>query len=110
LHAALRMEDSWAEGTDLNAQFAGQPSSSCVSDHTHTERTFTSVDLMDFESILIYFSEGEIEELLVAIDERRSRRLARDREVCLGSEEQLVYPLDGRGAGFQKLPTARATH
>jgi hypothetical protein len=84
--------------------------SSCLSDHMHTERAFSSVDLRDFESILLFFSEEEIEELQAAIDERKSRRLARDGNDCPESVEQPAYPLDERGAGFQKLPTARATH
>jgi hypothetical protein len=37
---------------------------------THTERTFSSVDLRYFESILLYFSDEEIEELQAAINER----------------------------------------
>jgi hypothetical protein len=64
------------------------------------------VDLRDFESILIFFSEDEIEELQAAIDERRSRRLACDGEDRPGSVEQPVYPLGERGAGLQKLLTA----
>lgn len=34
------------------------------------------MDLRDFESISIFFSEEEMAELQTAIDERRSRRLA----------------------------------
>jgi hypothetical protein len=49
--------------------------------------------LRDFESVLLFFSEEEIEELQAAIDERgsRRRRLARDGEDCPGSVEQPVY-------------------
>jgi hypothetical protein len=49
------------------------------------------VDLMDFESIPIFFSEEEIEELQADIDKRRSRRLAREgRSSGVGGAE-LVY-------------------
>jgi hypothetical protein len=34
------------------------------------------VDLRDFQSILLFFSEEEIEELQAAIDKRRSKRLS----------------------------------
>jgi hypothetical protein len=57
-----------------------------------------SVDLRDFESIFIFLSEEEMEELQAAIDERRSRRLACDGEDCSGSVEQPVYsPNVGEG-------------
>jgi hypothetical protein len=55
------------------------------------ERTFSSVDLRDFESIPIFFSEEEIENLQAAIDKRRSRRLARNGEYCPGSVERPLY-------------------
>ena len=52
---------------------------------------YSNVNLRDFESILLFFSEEEIEELQAAIDERRrSRRLARDGEE-LGPVDQPVY-------------------
>jgi hypothetical protein len=41
-----------------------------MSNYSHTERTFSSLDLRDFECILIYFSDQEIEELQAAIYER----------------------------------------
>jgi len=49
------------------------------------------VDLRDFESLLIFFSEEEIEELQATIDKRRSRRLARDGDDCPGSVKPPVY-------------------
>jgi len=58
----------------------------------HAERAGHTVNLRDFKSILLYFSEEEIEVLQAAIDERKSRRLARDRqEGCPGAVEQPVY-------------------
>jgi hypothetical protein len=50
-----------------------------------------SVDLRDFESILLFFSEEEIDVLRAAIDERRSRRLASDEERSLKPAEQSDY-------------------
>jgi hypothetical protein len=48
--------------------------------------------LRDFDSILLYFSEEEIEELQAAIEARASRRLAREEEQdCSGTLEQPVY-------------------
>jgi hypothetical protein len=39
--------------------------------HTNTgKRTFSGMNLRDFESILFFFSEEEIEELQAAIDKR----------------------------------------
>jgi hypothetical protein len=59
---------------------------------THAERASNSVTLRDFESILLFLSEEEIEELQAAIDERRSRRLAREEEEHgPGAVEQPVY-------------------
>ena len=49
------------------------------------------VDLSDFESILIFFSEEEIEKLQAAIEERRSRRLALDKEDALKLAERSDY-------------------
>jgi hypothetical protein len=46
------------------------------------------VDLKDFESILFFFSEEEIEKLQVAIEERRSRRLVLDEERSLKLAER----------------------
>jgi hypothetical protein len=45
-----------------------------MGNYSHMERTFSSVDLRDFESILLYFSDEEIEELQAAIDERCNAR------------------------------------
>jgi hypothetical protein len=51
------------------------------------------VALRDFESILIFFSEEEIEKLQAAIDERRSRSsLARDEACSLEPAEQSESP------------------
>jgi hypothetical protein len=51
------------------------------------------VDLRDFESILICFSEEEIEKLQAAIDERRSRSsLGRNEECSLEPAEQSELP------------------
>ncbi len=49
------------------------------------------MDLRDFQSISIFFSEEEIEELQAAIDERRSRRLVLDEERSLKPAEQSDY-------------------
>jgi hypothetical protein len=49
--------------------------------------------LMDFESIPIFFSEEEIEELQADIDKRRSRRLAREgRSSGVGGAEPVYSP------------------
>jgi hypothetical protein len=72
--------------------------------HTHTERTFSSVDLRDFESIPTFFSEEEMAELQAAIDERRSRRLALGER----SPEQAGQPdcsPDGVEAAFYDVRT-----
>lgn len=51
------------------------------------------MDLRDFKSILIFFSEEEIEKLEAAIDERRSRRLAHGEERLLKpAEPQAIRP------------------
>lgn len=50
-----------------------------------------SVDLRDFESILFFFSEEEIEKLQVAIEERRSGRLVLDKERSLNPAEPPDY-------------------
>ena len=52
------------------------------------------MDLRDFGSILIYFSEEEIEKLQVAIEERRFRRLVLDEERSLNPAEQPHYSLN----------------
>jgi hypothetical protein len=49
------------------------------------------MNLRYFESILGVMSEKEIEELQVAKDKHRSRRLGRDGEDCLGSVKPPVY-------------------
>jgi hypothetical protein len=51
------------------------------------------VDLRDFESILIFFSEEEIEELQGAIDKRRS--LALDEESLHNLVKQSDYTANG---------------
>jgi hypothetical protein len=55
-----------------------------------TQKGRASVDLRDFESIPIYFSEEEMEELQAAIDERR-RRLACEEEHPPEPPEQSDY-------------------
>ncbi len=52
----------------------------------------SSVDLRDFESIPIFFSEEEIERLQTAIDERRSRRLALEEERPLNPADCAAAP------------------
>jgi hypothetical protein len=42
------------------------------------KRTFSSMNLRDFETILIFFSEEEIEGLQTAIDKRRSLALGEE--------------------------------
>ena len=49
------------------------------------------MDLSDFQSIPIFFSEEEIEKLQAAIDERRSRRAVLDEERLLKLAEQSDY-------------------
>jgi hypothetical protein len=62
------------------------------------------VGLRDFESILIFFSEEEIETLQAAIDERRSRRPARDEQRSLEPAEQSDYsPNRVEGEVFAEL-------
>jgi hypothetical protein len=57
------------------------------------------VDLRDFESIVIFFSEEEIERLQATIDKRRRGRLAPDEERKLESAKQSDYsPNVGEGA------------
>jgi hypothetical protein len=51
------------------------------------------VNLWDFESILIFFSEEEIEELQAAIDKRRS--LALDEESLCNLVKQSDYSANG---------------
>jgi hypothetical protein len=52
------------------------------------------VELRDFESILIFFSEEEIEKLQAAIDMRRSRKLVLDYERSLNPTEQPDHSLN----------------
>ncbi len=54
---------------------------------------FSSVNLRDFQSILIFFSEEEIEELQAAIDKRRS--LAPNEESLPKLAEHSDYSADG---------------
>jgi hypothetical protein len=68
------------------------------------ERTFSSVDLRDFEIIPTFFSEEEMAELQAAIDERRSRRLSLGER----SPEQAGQPdrsPDGVEAAFYDVRT-----
>ena len=44
----------------------------------HARKGWVSVNLRDFESILIFFSEEEIEELQAAIDKRRNQALGEE--------------------------------
>jgi hypothetical protein len=67
------------------------PPSSCVCFSYAQGKGQASVDLRDFESIPIFFSEEEIEEVQAAIDERRSRRLALEEERPLKVVEQSDY-------------------
>ena len=64
------------------------------------KRTFSSVNLRDFESIPIFFSEEEIEELQAAIDKRRS--LALDEESLPKRAEQSDYSANGVEAVFSE--------
>jgi len=48
------------------------------------------VDLRDFESIVLFLSEEEIDELQAAIDERRMERLAREGKDHRDSDEDLA--------------------
>jgi hypothetical protein len=61
------------------------------------------MDLRDFESILIFFREEEIEALLVAIEERRSRRLAHSGEGFRAWVEQPVYSSCVGESGFSEV-------
>ena len=53
------------------------------------------MDLWDFESILIFFSQEEMEELQAAIDKRRSRRLSLTDESSPKPAEQSDYSSNG---------------
>jgi hypothetical protein len=59
------------------------------------------VDLRDFESILIFFSEEEIEELQGAIDKRRS--LALDEESLPKLAEQSDHSANGAQVVFSEV-------
>jgi len=59
--------------------------------YAHGEGGLYSVNLRDFESIPIFFSEEEIEVLQAAIDERRRRTLAPEEERTLEPAEQSDY-------------------
>jgi hypothetical protein len=61
------------------------------------------VDLRDFESILTFFSEEEIEDLQAAIDERSSRRPALDEKRSPKPAEQSDYPPDDVEAAFSDV-------
>jgi hypothetical protein len=67
------------------------------------KRTFSRVDLSDFESILLYFSEEEIEELQAAIDKRRSRKPALGQESSPKLAEQSDYSSNGVEAVFSEV-------
>lgn len=58
------------------------------------------MNLRDFESILIFFSEEEIEELQGAIDKRRS--LALDEESLRNLVKQSDYSANGVEAAFSE--------
>jgi hypothetical protein len=58
------------------------------------------VNLRDFESILIFFSEEEIEELQGAIDKRRN--LALDEESLRNLVKQSDYSANGVEAAFSE--------
>jgi hypothetical protein len=62
------------------------------------------VDLRDFESILLYFSQEEMEELQAAIDKRKSRRLALNDESSPKPAEQSDYSSNGVEAVFSEIP------
>jgi hypothetical protein len=64
------------------------------------EGAISSVNLRDFESILIFFSEEEIEELQVAIDKRRSPALAEGNLPKLA--EQSDHSANGVDAAFSE--------
>jgi hypothetical protein len=72
------------------------------------ERTFSSVNLRDFESILIFFSEEEIEELQAAIDKRRS--LALDEESLPKLAEQSEYSANGVEARCSRKSISSILH
>jgi hypothetical protein len=59
------------------------------------------VDVRDYESILIFFSEEEIEELQAAIDKRK--RLALDKESLPKLAEQSDYSAHGVEAVFSEV-------
>jgi hypothetical protein len=61
------------------------------------------VDLRDFQSILIFFSDEEIEELQAAIDKRRSRRLAPNDENLPERAGQPDYSANGVEAVFSDI-------
>ena len=69
------------------------------------------MELRDFESILIYFGEGEIENLQVAIEKRRCRRLILDEERSLNLAEQPDYSLNlaEEGEVFPEVPIQHPT-
>jgi hypothetical protein len=64
------------------------------------------VNLRDFESIRLYFSEEDIEELQAAIDERRSTRQTRDvQEDCPGALELPTYLSNVVAKAFLEVST-----
>ncbi len=66
------------------------------------KRTFSSVNLRDFESIAIFFSEEEIEELQATIDKRRG--LALDEESLPKLAKQSDYSANGVEAVLPEVP------
>ena len=65
--------------------------------------------MRDFESVLIYFSEEELDKLQVAIEQRRSRRLALDYERSLNPAEQSHSSLNLAGEVFPEVPIQHPT-
>ncbi len=66
------------------------------------KRSFSSVNLRNFESILIFFSEEEIEELQAAIDKRRNQALGEESLPKLA--EQSEYPAKAVVAVLSEIP------
>jgi hypothetical protein len=70
--------------------------------YTHTgKRTFSGMNLRDFESILIFFSEEEIEELQAAIGKRSE--LVLDEESLPKLAEQSDYSAKGLKGAFSEV-------
>jgi hypothetical protein len=63
------------------------------------------MNLREFQSILIYFGEEEIEDLQAAIDKRRNRRSACDGDDRPGLVEQPVYSSNVGADEFSEIRT-----